>query len=68
MRVFCGRFLGMVNTDDVTDDVNAIILVQSMLDRFEKTSETLLNFNNPSSVHLQRVSERFEHLLAPWWT
>ncbi|KAK7798985.1 hypothetical protein U0070_000372 [Myodes glareolus] len=48
----------MVNTDDVTDDVNAIILVQSMLDRFEKTSETLLNFNNPSSVQLQRRMKR----------
>ncbi|XP_028641931.1 kxDL motif-containing protein 1 isoform X1 [Grammomys surdaster] len=57
-RVFCGRFLSMVNTDDV----NAIILAQkNMLDRFEKTNEMLLNFNNLSSVRLQQMSERFVH-------
>nr|XP_048283253.1 kxDL motif-containing protein 1 isoform X3 [Myodes glareolus] len=57
-RVFCGRFLSMVNTDDV----NAIILAQkNMLDRFEKTNEMLLNFNNLSSVRLQQMSERFLH-------
>ncbi|XP_063131710.1 kxDL motif-containing protein 1 isoform X6 [Rattus norvegicus] len=57
-RVFCGRFLSMVNTDDV----NAIILAQkNMLDRFEKTNEMLLNFNNLSSVRLQQMSERFMH-------
>lgn len=57
-RVFCGRFLSMVNADDV----NAIILAQkNMLDRFEKTNEMLLNFNNLSSVRLQQMSERFMH-------
>uniref|UniRef100_A0A8C6QRZ7 KxDL motif-containing protein 1 n=1 Tax=Nannospalax galili TaxID=1026970 RepID=A0A8C6QRZ7_NANGA len=57
-RVFCGRFLSMVNADDV----NAIILAQkNMLDRFEKTNEMLLNFNNLSSVRLQQMSERFLH-------
>ncbi|KAK2491358.1 hypothetical protein MC885_019502 [Smutsia gigantea] len=57
-RVFCSRILSMVNTDDV----NAIILAQkNMLDRFEKTNEMLLNFNNLSSVRLQQMSERFVH-------
>uniref|UniRef100_G1R2B2 KxDL motif-containing protein 1 n=1 Tax=Nomascus leucogenys TaxID=61853 RepID=G1R2B2_NOMLE len=57
-RVFCGRILSMVNTDDV----NAIILAQkNMLDRFEKTNEMLLNFNNLSSARLQQMSERFLH-------
>uniref|UniRef100_A0A8C5KS46 KxDL motif-containing protein 1 n=2 Tax=Jaculus jaculus TaxID=51337 RepID=A0A8C5KS46_JACJA len=57
-RVFCSRFLSMVNTDDV----NAIILAQkNMLDRFEKTNEMLLNFNNLSSARLQQMSERFLH-------
>ena len=31
------------------------------LDRFEKTNEMLLNFNNLSSVRLQQMSERFMH-------
>uniref|UniRef100_A0A8C8W973 KxDL motif-containing protein 1 n=1 Tax=Panthera leo TaxID=9689 RepID=A0A8C8W973_PANLE len=57
-RVFCSRILSMVNTDDV----NAIILAQkNMLDRFEKTNEMLLNFNNLSSARLQQMSERFLH-------
>uniref|UniRef100_A0A8C8YDQ3 KxDL motif-containing protein 1 n=1 Tax=Prolemur simus TaxID=1328070 RepID=A0A8C8YDQ3_PROSS len=56
--VFCSRILNMVNTDDV----NAIILAQkNMLDRFEKTNEMLLNFNNLSSARLQQMSERFLH-------
>ncbi|NXF26933.1 KXDL1 protein, partial [Rhodinocichla rosea] len=57
-QVFCGRVLGMVNAEDV----NAIILAQkNMLDRFEKTNEMLLNFNNLSSVRMQQMSERFLH-------
>uniref|UniRef100_A0A493TVM9 KxDL motif-containing protein 1 n=2 Tax=Anas platyrhynchos TaxID=8839 RepID=A0A493TVM9_ANAPP len=57
-RVFCGRVLGMVNAEDV----NAIILAQkNMLDRFEKTNEMLLNFNNLSSLRMQQMSERFAH-------
>ncbi|KFO22603.1 hypothetical protein H920_16005 [Fukomys damarensis] len=57
-RVFCSRILSMVNVDDV----NAIILAQkNMLDRFEKTNEMLLNFNNLSSARLQQMSERFVH-------
>ncbi|KAF6306476.1 KxDL motif containing 1 [Rhinolophus ferrumequinum] len=57
-RVFCSRILSMVNVDDV----NAIILAQkNMLDRFEKTNEMLVNFNNLSSVRLQQMSERFLH-------
>ncbi|TKC50141.1 hypothetical protein EI555_001227 [Monodon monoceros] len=57
-RVFCSRLLSMVNADDV----NAIILAQkNMLDRFEKTNEMLLNFNNLSSARLQQMSERFLH-------
>nr|XP_030735939.1 kxDL motif-containing protein 1 isoform X1 [Globicephala melas]XP_030735940.1 kxDL motif-containing protein 1 isoform X1 [Globicephala melas] len=57
-RVFCSRILSMVNVDDV----NAIILAQkNMLDRFEKTNEMLLNFNNLSSARLQQMSERFLH-------
>ncbi|XP_065730460.1 kxDL motif-containing protein 1 isoform X1 [Phocoena phocoena] len=57
-RVFCSRILSMVNADDV----NAIILAQkNMLDRFEKTNEMLLNFNNLSSARLQQMSERFLH-------
>lgn len=31
------------------------------LDRFEKTNEMLLNFNNLSSVRMQQMSERFLH-------
>lgn len=31
------------------------------LDRFEKTNEMLLNFNNLSSARLQQMSERFLH-------
>ncbi|NXA42728.1 KXDL1 protein, partial [Eudromia elegans] len=57
-RVFCSRVLGMVNAEDV----NAIIQAQkNMLDRFEKTNEMLLNFNNLSSVRVQQMSERFLH-------
>ncbi|XP_058419783.1 kxDL motif-containing protein 1 isoform X2 [Diceros bicornis minor] len=57
-RVFCSRILSMVNVDDV----NAIILAQkNMLDRFEKTNEMLLNFNNLSSARLQQMTERFLH-------
>ncbi|XP_058148727.1 kxDL motif-containing protein 1 [Dasypus novemcinctus] len=57
-RVFCGRILSMVDADDV----NAIIQAQkNMLDRFEKTNEMLLNFNNLSSARLQQMSERFAH-------
>ncbi|XP_064031142.1 kxDL motif-containing protein 1 [Pogoniulus pusillus] len=57
-QVFCGRVLGMVNAEDV----NAIILAQkNMLDRFEKTNEMLLNFNNLSSVRMQQMHERFLH-------
>ncbi|NXS68542.1 KXDL1 protein, partial [Pandion haliaetus] len=57
-QVFCGRVLGMVNAEDV----NAIILAQkNMLDRFEKTNEMLLNFNNLSSVRMQQMNERFLH-------
>ncbi|OXB73130.1 UNVERIFIED_CONTAM: hypothetical protein H355_012055 [Colinus virginianus] len=57
-RVFCGRVLGMVNAEDV----NAIIQAQkNMLDRFEKTNEMLLNFNNLSSLRMQQMNERFLH-------
>uniref|UniRef100_A0A8C2NWI1 KxDL motif-containing protein 1 n=1 Tax=Capra hircus TaxID=9925 RepID=A0A8C2NWI1_CAPHI len=57
-RVFCSRILSMVNADDVS----AIILAQkNMLDRFEKTNEMLLNFNNLSSARLQQMNERFLH-------
>ncbi|KFP06383.1 KxDL motif-containing protein 1, partial [Calypte anna] len=57
-HVFCGRVLGMVNAEDV----NAIILAQkNMLDRFEKTNEMLLNFNNLSSLRMQQMNERFLH-------
>ncbi|NWY05127.1 KXDL1 protein, partial [Nothoprocta ornata] len=57
-RVFCSRVLGMVNAEDV----NAIIQAQkNMLDRFEKTNEMLLNFNNLSSVRMQQMGERFVH-------
>ncbi|EPY88318.1 kxDL motif-containing protein 1-like [Camelus ferus] len=57
-RVFCSRILSMVDADDV----NTIILAQkSMLDRFEKTSEMLLNFNNLSCARLQQMSEHFLH-------
>ena len=31
------------------------------LDRFEKTNEMLLNFNNLSSARLQQMNERFLH-------
>ncbi|XP_075759010.1 kxDL motif-containing protein 1 isoform X2 [Pelodiscus sinensis] len=56
--VFCSRMLSMVNSEDV----NAIILAQkNMLDRFEKTNEMLLNFNNLSSVRMQQMNERFLH-------
>ncbi|KAJ1085407.1 hypothetical protein NDU88_005539 [Pleurodeles waltl] len=54
--VFCGRMLSMVNSEDV----NAIILAQRhMLDRFEKTNEMLLNFNNLSNGRMQQMNERF---------
>lgn len=54
--VFCSRMLGMVKSEDV----NAIIQAQKhMLDRFEKTNEMLLNFNNLSNVRLQQMNERF---------
>lgn len=57
-RVFCSRILSMVNVDDI----NAIILAQkNMLDRFEKTNEMLVNFNNLSSARLQQMSECFVH-------
>lgn len=57
-KVFCSRILSMVNVDDV----NAIILAQkNMLDRFEKTNEMLVNFNNLSNARLQQMSERFLH-------
>uniref|UniRef100_UPI00398E35FB kxDL motif-containing protein 1 n=1 Tax=Pristiophorus japonicus TaxID=55135 RepID=UPI00398E35FB len=56
--VFCSRMLSMVNRDDV----NAIVQAQRhMLDRFEKTNEMLLNFNNLSSVRLQQMAERSQH-------
>ncbi|XP_026538958.1 kxDL motif-containing protein 1 [Notechis scutatus] len=56
--VFCSRVLSMVNSEDV----NAIILAQkNMLDRFEKTNEMLLNFNNLSGVRMQQMNERFLH-------
>ncbi|KYO40344.1 kxDL motif-containing protein 1 [Alligator mississippiensis] len=56
--VFCSRVLSMVNAEDV----NAIILAQkNMLDRFEKTNEMLLNFNNLSNVRMQQMNERFLH-------
>ncbi|XP_044514575.1 kxDL motif-containing protein 1 isoform X1 [Gracilinanus agilis] len=56
--VFCNRILSMVNSEDV----NAIIQAQkNMLDRFEKTNEMLLNFNNLSNVRMQQMSERFTH-------
>ncbi|CAM5177523.1 unnamed protein product [Eretmochelys imbricata] len=56
--VFCSRVLSMVNSEDV----NAIILAQkNMLDRFEKTNEMLLNFNNLSNVRMQQMNERFLH-------
>ncbi|XP_020864545.1 kxDL motif-containing protein 1 isoform X1 [Phascolarctos cinereus] len=57
-EVFCNRILSMVNSEDV----NAIIQAQkNMLDRFEKTNEMLLNFNNLSNVRMQQMSERFTH-------
>ena len=31
------------------------------LDRFEKTNEMLLNFNNLSSLRMQQMNERFLH-------
>lgn len=31
------------------------------LDRFEKTNEMLVNFNNLSNARLQQMSERFLH-------
>ncbi|XP_053152544.1 kxDL motif-containing protein 1 isoform X1 [Hemicordylus capensis] len=56
--VFCSRVLSMVNSEDV----NAIILAQkNMLNRFEKTNEMLLNFNNLSNVRMQQMNERFLH-------
>lgn len=33
----------------------------SRLDRFEKTNEMLLNFNNLSCVRMQQMNERFLH-------
>lgn len=54
--VFCSRMLSMVNREDV----NAIVQAQRhMLDRFEKTNEMLLNFNNLSSVRLSQMTERY---------
>jgi hypothetical protein len=35
--------------------------VPPRLDRFEKTNEMLLNFNNLSSARLQQMNERFLH-------
>uniref|UniRef100_A0A6J0VAQ9 KxDL motif-containing protein 1 n=1 Tax=Pogona vitticeps TaxID=103695 RepID=A0A6J0VAQ9_9SAUR len=56
--VFCNRVLSMVNSEDI----NAIILAQkNMLDRFEKTNEMLLNFNNLSGARMQQMNERFLH-------
>ncbi|XP_059494461.1 kxDL motif-containing protein 1 [Stegostoma tigrinum] len=56
--VFCSRMLSMVNREDV----NAIVQAQKhMLDRFEKTNEMLLNFNNLSSVRLNQMTERYQH-------
>ncbi|XP_078054619.1 kxDL motif-containing protein 1 [Mustelus asterias] len=56
--VFCSRMLSMVNREDV----NAIVQAQRhMLDRFEKTNEMLLNFNNLSSVRLNQMTERYQH-------
>ncbi|XP_051893758.1 kxDL motif-containing protein 1 isoform X2 [Pristis pectinata] len=56
--VFCSRMLSMVNREDV----NAIVQAQRhMLDRFEKTNEMLLNFNNLSSVRLNQMTERYLH-------
>lgn len=37
------------------------LLSAARLDRFEKTNEMLLNFNNLSSARLQQMSERFLH-------
>ncbi|XP_077698377.1 kxDL motif-containing protein 1 [Eretmochelys imbricata] len=36
-------------------------LPRSRLDRFEKTNEMLLNFNNLSNVRMQQMNERFLH-------
>lgn len=36
-------------------------LSTNRLDRFEKTNEMLVNFNNLSSARLQQMSERFLH-------
>lgn len=36
-------------------------LFATRLDRFEKTNEMLVNFNNLSSARLQQMSERFLH-------
>ncbi|KAH0625896.1 hypothetical protein JD844_034257 [Phrynosoma platyrhinos] len=47
--VFCSRVLSMVNSEDFR------------LDRFEKTNEMLLNFNNLSGVRMQQMNERFLH-------
>ncbi|XP_043577481.1 kxDL motif-containing protein 1 isoform X2 [Chiloscyllium plagiosum] len=56
--VFCSRMLSMVNREDV----NAIVQAQRhMLDRFEKTNEMLLNFNNLSNVRLNQMTERYQH-------
>ncbi|XP_072924552.1 kxDL motif-containing protein 1 [Hemitrygon akajei] len=56
--VFCSRMLSMVNREDV----NAIVQAQRhMLDRFEKTNEMLLNFNNLSSVRLNQMTDRYLH-------
>ncbi|XP_069783897.1 kxDL motif-containing protein 1 isoform X2 [Narcine bancroftii] len=57
-EVFCSRMLSMVNREDV----NAIVQAQRhMLDRFEKTNEMLLNFNNLSNVRLNQMTERYLH-------
>lgn len=37
------------------------LLPPRRLDRFEKTNEMLLNFNNLSSVRMQQMNERFLH-------
>ncbi|NWW03346.1 KXDL1 protein, partial [Oreocharis arfaki] len=61
-QVFCGRVLGMVNAEDV----NAIILAQkNMLDRFEKTNEMLLNFNNLSSLRIPQLPTDSARSLLP---
>ncbi|XP_032807933.1 kxDL motif-containing protein 1 isoform X1 [Petromyzon marinus] len=50
------QLLGMVNQDDISAVVQA---QRHMLDRFEKTNEMLLNFNELSSSRLASMTERF---------